>query len=114
LKDNYDQYYATFLFGQNQQPLDLNLDTGSSLTWVPSQLCDRKQCLGERFDHDNSISFKNYQVPQEARYKYGSISGVLVNDYISVQQTIPSRPRAKVNFVSVNQAKNLPPMFADG
>lgn len=34
-----NQYYATFLFGSSKQPINLLVDTGTSLTWVPSKEC---------------------------------------------------------------------------
>lgn len=33
------QYYATFYFGSNKQPLNLLFDTGSWWTWVPTEKC---------------------------------------------------------------------------
>ena len=41
-----NQYYAILLFGSQKQPMNLLIDTGSSLTWVPSMRCSRKECPG--------------------------------------------------------------------
>ena len=77
-----NQYYATFLFGEKKQPINMMIDTGSFLTWVPTRDCPAEECTRHHFWSNISGSFKNHSIEETVRYGSGSVAGHLVSDMI--------------------------------
>ena len=60
-------------------------DTGSPWTWVPSDLCPRQQCSGQRYHYRKSTGYRVYDTKDEiVKYGIGSIRGRVVNDDIAI------------------------------
>ena len=108
-----NQYYALFLFGSTFQPISLLLDSGSSLTWVPSQNCPSIQCPLKKFKTE-SKQFFNYTIPESISYGNGKITGHLVSDTIYAYQSLPGTPEAQVNFVAADRVENLGMLESEG
>ena len=65
------------------------LDTGSSITWVPSPSCPRAKCPGSHFEHSLSETFIDHNIPLEIKYGVGKLKGNLVSDQIYSRQINP-------------------------
>ena len=61
------------------------IDTGSSLTWVPTFECPVDQCQSNHFWTNMTSTFKDYGIQQKAQYGAGTIEGNLVSDQIHVE-----------------------------
>ena len=109
-----NQYYATFLFGEKKQPINMMIDTGSFLTWVPTRDCPAEECTRHHFWSNISGSFKNHSIEETVRYGSGSVAGHLVSDMIYAEQQSPASPQANVNFIAAYSAANLTGLRGDG
>jgi len=77
-------YFSEINFGSKNKTFMLVLDTGSSDTWVPSTNCTSQACLNHATfgaGDSDTLEFENRKF--SIRYGTGSVSGVVVRDYIS-------------------------------
>jgi hypothetical protein len=95
--------------------MSLLVDTGSSLTWIPSSECSKSQCPGKVFAHKQSRSFKNHTLEEVVKYGSTTIKGYLVNDVVTADQNLgDENPSARVNFLGAYETQNLYDMNGDG
>ena len=84
---NHENYaYSTTLYvGSHLQPLNLLLDSGSSIMWLQSEECPNpSQCHGESpYRESESTTFQQLELTQSIQYGIGKVLGHVVTDSIS-------------------------------
>ena len=88
-------------------------DTGSAWTWIPSKDCPDKECTNNHYDYTKSEGFRKSSVIKEVHYGIGYIKGNIVNDDISISNSLSTAAK-DVNFLSVTHAKSLETLVSDG
>ncbi|KAF9923741.1 hypothetical protein FBU30_006201 [Linnemannia zychae] len=80
------EYFGPVTFGSPGQVFNMNFDTGSADTWIPSTFCESKPCLiHRRFSPSKSTTFKNSTKMYEITYGDGSFSrGFTGSDMVNV------------------------------
>lgn len=103
------RYVLDLAFGSNKQPITLDIDTGSSDTWVIDKdaTCDVANCKSKGvFDSATSTTFKNLTIPFHIGYVDGTNSdGYYVTDdvWLPSGDKISQFQFGEVNRTSVNQ-----------
>ncbi|CAO3607927.1 unnamed protein product [Cunninghamella echinulata] len=82
--DEGTEYLISIFIGTPPQEFKVALDTGSSDLWVPSIDCDRNTCPHERFDPNNSSTFKKTNQIFSIKYGIGNADGVYGIDNIKI------------------------------
>ena len=91
----YDLYYLRLGIGTPVQYLDVQLDTGSNLLWVPM-----KEELGHGFSGKDSDTYNPSEERDKIEYADGSeAEGVLGEDVISVDGTMIAGQVSRILFV---------------
>ena len=109
---NHDNYaYSTTLYiGSERQPLNLILDSGSSIMWVQAAECPNpSQCHGESpFEDTKSTSYVKTELVQTINYGIGKVVGYVVKDQVAWEPTpLPSQVSDEVRFLLIYEAENL-------
>ncbi|GFO20551.1 cathepsin d [Plakobranchus ocellatus] len=79
-------YYGSITVGTPGQQLNVVFDTASSATWILSKFCrSNPYCLMHRkYSNASSTTFKNKLISFAFEYSNGGLSGVWVEDNVSV------------------------------
>ncbi|EAR96453.2 eukaryotic aspartyl protease (macronuclear) [Tetrahymena thermophila SB210] len=80
-------YYITLELGSNKQKLNFQIDTGSSLLWVDTTLCEKGKCNHcEKYDFKSSTT--SYYSNQNINYTYvsGQLQCYLGSDFVGISQ----------------------------
>ncbi|KAL2867902.1 pepsin-like aspartic protease [Aspergillus lucknowensis] len=78
-------YFSTVNIGTPGQPVWMMLDTGGANTWVFGSDCTSEPCqMHNTFGEDDSSSVEMTTDAFEVGYGSGNVSGVLVNDHITI------------------------------
>ena len=102
--------------------MNLLLDTGSSLTWVPGSNCEHSDssqgkhvpCVQKSFKFEESKTFLDFSLPVNAEYEDGRIEGVLGNDNIYAYASAEFQPSARVNFAVASWTRGLEKFKPEG
>ena len=114
--DNY-AYSITLYLGSHRQPLNLLLDSGSSVMWVQSTECPNpSQCHGESpYKSLLSATYKQSDLTQTIQYGIGKVIGHIVTDQISwVSNPLSSQVSDDVGFLLIYEAENLNTLNQEG
>ena len=106
LVSNHENYaYSTTLYlGSHRQPLNLLLDSGSSVMWVQSTECPNpSQCHGNSpYKSMLSTTFKQSEVSQSIQYGIGKVIGHIATDQVSwVPYPMSSQVSDEVGFLLI-------------
>ena len=117
--ENHENYaYSTTLFvGSHRQPLNLLLDSGSTIMWVQSPECPNPtECHGESaYRSELSSSFADQDLTQTIQYGIGKVVGNVVTDSVSwVEDPLPSQVSDQIRFLLIYSAENLNTLNQDG
>ncbi|KAI9299552.1 aspartic peptidase domain-containing protein [Cunninghamella echinulata] len=85
-------YLIDLSIGTPPQPFSLVIDTGSSATWVPASTCT-SACGNpyQKYNKDNSKTYKGTDIPFGIKYGQGFADGVLATDTFTVNNaTVPN------------------------
>ncbi|XP_023012739.2 lysosomal aspartic protease [Leptinotarsa decemlineata] len=81
-------YYGPITIGTPGQNFNVIFDTGSSISWVPSEKCDKDHApcaIRNRYDSKKSSTYKpNGQKIDLAFQSYSNLSGILSTDTVEV------------------------------
>lgn len=78
-------YFSTLKFGSSSESLYMLVDTGAANTWVMGSDCTTKACIAHNtFGKANSGTLQVTKTPWNVTYGTGKVSGVVVNDTVSM------------------------------
>jgi len=78
-------YFSTVNFGSSGVSLNMLVDTGAANTWVMGSDCKSKPCLAHNtVGRANSGTLQVTNTPWTVTYGTGQVSGVVVNDTVSM------------------------------
>ncbi|KAI9879551.1 MAG: hypothetical protein M1830_008178 [Pleopsidium flavum] len=78
-------YFSTVKFGSSGESLYMLVDTGAANTWVMGSDCTTKACNAHNtFGQANSGTLQVTNTPWNVTYGTGKVSGVVVNDTVSL------------------------------
>ena len=88
-----DVFTSSILFGEQLQPIEILLDTGSSWTWVNSCNPDanywkQHECPSFFFDQTKSSSISYSGEEKYIKYGIGSMTGDIVSDFMGVADDV--------------------------
>lgn len=85
-QDGFDlTYFIEVRVGSKEEPFKLVIDTGSSDTWVPSSTCETRACgVHEKFDFEQSDTFRNSLQDFGVQYGTGKVAGIVVQDRVEI------------------------------
>jgi len=78
-------YFSTLKFGSSGESLYMLVDTGAANTWVMGSDCTSRACNAHNtFGQANSGTLQITNTPWDVTYGTGKVSGVVVNDTVSL------------------------------
>ncbi|XP_028266295.1 pepsin A-like [Parambassis ranga] len=105
-------YYGVISIGTPPQSFSVIFDTGSSNLWVPSVYCSSAACQNhEKFNPQQSSTFKWGNQPLSIQYGTGSMTGYLASDTVEVGGISVAN---QVFGLSQTEAAFMASMEADG
>ncbi|KAI8882876.1 acid protease [Backusella circina FSU 941] len=82
--DQGSQYLIEVGIGSPPQKFPVTLDTGSADLWVPSTQCPASSCPFDRFNIEESSTFKSLEQSFGIQYGIGSVNGTYATDTVTV------------------------------
>ena len=110
------QYYCKIFLGTHKESMNVILDSGSNLVWVPGKNCQNCRTYTNKYDPFLSNTSKISNEKVNITYAKGRVSGGIIEDSISFikKHKAGSSELTDFRIVLVDKEENLTGTLSDG
>jgi hypothetical protein len=81
------EFITSLYVGTHLQEMTFIIDTGSDLTWLPTDDCPKTQCPRDNYHYHKSSAFKKTTFMSSIKYVIGQAKGILMSDNFSLKRS---------------------------
>ena len=107
------EFITSLYVGTHLQEMTFIIDTGSDLTWLPTEDCPKHECPRDNYHYHKSSAFKKTSFMSSIKYVIGEAKGILMSDHFSLKRSNQNTIR-NLEFLGVYETKNLESFRSDG
>ena len=107
-------FQSTLYVGSHLQQMTFLLDTGSDISWLPTDDCQYSYtCKENAYHYNKSYTFEKTKRKFTIRYAVGEAKGILMRDDLSLTKSSDTIIK-DFEFLGIYQKKNMDGIKSDG